>query len=170
MPNDRLPDLIKSIATNVKETSANEEIFDIVNKHSDLTASQVQIPDYEEIERIFKMDSAVDIIKRLETTDTPFADRTRKMLTKMSPLSIAVVFEQIKRGSKMNIHDVFKMEYKMSQGFMNHPEFFEGVRALLVDKDKNPKWTHKHVSEVKQSEIDFFFNYPADNNLDILKY
>ena len=53
---------------------------------------------------------------------------------------------------------------------MNHPEFFEGVRALLVDKDKNPEWMHKHVSEVKQSEIDFFFNYPVDINLDILKY
>lgn len=88
----------------------------------------------------------------------------------MSPLSIAVVFEQIKRGCKMNIHDVFKMEFKMSQGFMNHTEFFEGVRALLVDKDKNPKWKHKHVNEVNQAEVDFFFNFPVDNDLKILNY
>lgn len=37
------------------------------------------------------------------------------------------------------------MEYKISQGFVNHTEFFEGVRALLIDKDKNPKWKHTSV-------------------------
>jgi len=56
----------------------------------------------------------------------------------MSPLSCAIVFEQIKRGANMDLKSVFEMEYKLSQGFMNHTEFFEGVRALLVDKDKNP--------------------------------
>ena len=60
------------------------------------------------------------------------------------------------------------MEYKVSQGFMNHGEFFEGVRALLIDKDNNPKWSHKSVSDVKQSEVDYFFNRPEELNLDIL--
>jgi hypothetical protein len=61
------------------------------------------------------------------------------------------------------------MEYKISQGYMNHTEFFEGVRALLVEKDRNPHWKHKSVKEVTQSEVDYFFNYPVDCNLDILK-
>ena len=52
---------------------------------------------------------------------------------------------------------------------MNNREFFEGVRALLVDKDKNPKWSHKHVNEVKKEEVDFFFNRPETLNLDISK-
>ena len=37
-------------------------------------------------------------------------------------------------------------------------EFFEGVRALLVDKDKNPKWRHSSVAELTQSEVDYFFD------------
>lgn len=60
----------------------------------------------------------------------------------MSPLALSVVFEQIKRGASMNEKEVFTMEYGISQGFMNHTEFFEGVRALLVDKDRNPQWKH----------------------------
>ena len=75
------------------------------------------------------------MINRLEKSTTPFAENTRKLLTKMSPLSIAVVFEQIKRGSTMKIRDVFQMEFGMSQGYMNHTEFSEGIRAHLVDKD-----------------------------------
>ena len=82
---------------------------------------------------------------------------------------MAVVFEQIKRGKSLNLKQVFEMEYKISQGFMNNREFFEGVRALLIDKDKNPKWSHKHVNEVKKSEVDFFFDRPEKIELDIEK-
>ena len=50
------------------------------------------------------------------------------------------------------------MEYKLSQGFMNNPEFYEGVRALLVEKDKNPKWLHSSVKDLPQEDIEAFFN------------
>jgi len=79
-------------------------------------------------------------------------------MASLSPLSLAVVFEQIIRGSKMSLKEVFEMEYKISQGFVNHTEFFEGVRALLIDKDKNPKWKHKDVREVTKQDLEFFFN------------
>ena len=88
----------------------------------------------------------------------------------MSPLSVGVVFEQIKRGVNMDLKSVFEMEYKISQGFMEHTEFFEGVRALLVDKDKSPKWRHASIPEVTQDEIDWFFNRPHQLNMDISKY
>lgn len=50
------------------------------------------------------------------------------------------------------------MEYKLAQGFMNHTEFFEGVRALLVEKDKNPKWMHESIKDLQWSEVEEFFN------------
>ena len=67
----------------------------------------------------------------------------------------------------MNAKDVFTMEYAISQGFMNHTEFFEGVRALLVDKDKNPQWKHKSVKEVSADEVNFFFDFPSTCNLEL---
>jgi enoyl-CoA hydratase/carnithine racemase len=116
VPTVKIPDLVKSIATEVNAGSTDQAIIDLVNKHSEITAAttEAKIPDYDEIKEIFQLDSAAAIIKRLESSQTPFAENTRKMLTKMSPLSIAVVFEQIKRGRSMSIHDVFKMEFRMS--------------------------------------------------------
>ena len=67
----------------------------------------------------------------------------------------------------MTLPDVFKMEYKISQGFMAHGEFQEGVRALLIDKDNSPKWSHTSVADVTRDEVDFFFNRPEELNLDI---
>ena len=62
------------------------------------------------------------------------------------------------------------MEYKIADGFAHHTEFFEGVRALLIDKDKNPKWKHKTVLDVKKEEVDFFFDRKAQLNLDLNQF
>lgn len=70
----------------------------------------------------------------------------------------------------MSIEDVFNMEFGISQGFMDHGEFFEGVRALLIDKDKSPKWTHKSIDEVTEADVKLFFDRHEKQNLDILKY
>lgn len=67
----------------------------------------------------------------------------------------------------MDVRAVFEMEYRISQGFMAHTEFFEGVRALLVDKDRKPNWKHKSVDEVQKSEVDFFFDFDASCPLDL---
>lgn len=40
----------------------------------------------------------------------------------------------------MDVKECFEMEFKVAAGLVDHTEFFEGVRALLVDKDKQPKW------------------------------
>ena len=106
-------------------------------------------------------------MRRLNASQTEFGAKTRKIMQNMSPLSLAVVFEQIKRGSTMEIKDVFKMEYGMTQGFMDHTEFFEGVRALLVDKDRNPQWKHRSVDEISREEVEFFFNRTETCNLDL---
>ena len=45
----------------------------------------------------------------------------------------------------MELQDVLQMEYGMSQGFMAQDEFFEGIRANVVQKDRNPRWQHNHV-------------------------
>jgi hypothetical protein len=81
---------------------------------------------------------------------------------------MAVSFEEIVRGKDLTLQEAFQMEYKISQGFMNNPEFFEGVRALLVDKCGNPAWSHKHVSEVTAEDVAFFFDRPEELNLDIM--
>ena len=62
------------------------------------------------------------------------------------------------------------MEYRLAQAFNASGEFSEGVRALLVDKNKNPKWKHKSVFDVTKAEVDAFFDFPAEYNFDINKY
>lgn len=171
VPADKLDSLRQDLVKNVGSSTSTEQIVQIVNAYADQSAASRPIEHLDEINQLFRCDGSVhDFYRGLEAANSEFSAACLKKLGQMSPLSLGVVFEQIKRGARMNLKEVFEMEYKISQGFMRHTEFFEGVRALLIDKDKTPKWKHASVLDVTQQEINWFFDQPDTLNLDISKY
>lgn len=81
-------------------------------------------------------------------SDNPWLTRAIDTFRKGSPTSAAVSFELWKRGESINIADAFRLEYTVSLGFCAHPDFPEGVRALMIDKDRNPTWTPPLLDQV----------------------
>lgn len=76
-------------------------------------------------------------------------------LAQRSPLAQAVTFAQLRRGAGMaDLAQALRLEYRMVHRFLAGHDFAEGVRALLVDKDKKPRWSHGSTAEVAQAEID----------------
>lgn len=166
---DDLAHLFEVLSKQVTKDSSDHDIEHIVMEHADPSASVGEIRDHDEIRRIFKNDSIQNVMQRLEASNTDFANSTKKVLASMSPLSMAVVFEQCKRGAKLSIRECFEMEFKIAAGFLDHTEFYEGVRALLVDKDKTPKWKYATVNQVSEAEIASFFDRKETLNLDLYK-
>jgi enoyl-CoA hydratase/carnithine racemase len=104
--------------------------------------------------------SVADILKALAKESNPLAHELADTLTKkVSPLAVRLTFEQLKRGGKMSLAECLEMEFRMTQHSMKDHDFFEGVRALLVDKDKKPKWKHASIDAVQESEIAKFFEH-----------
>ncbi len=87
-------------------------------------------------------------------------------LGKMSPTSLKVTLEQLVRGRTLDINACFEMELEMSMNFMKGHDFFEGVRAVLVDKDRNPSWSPPSLPEVTRDHVDQYFEYgwPGERN------
>lgn len=85
--------------------------------------------------------------------DDAWLDRTAKTLAKGSPTSAALIHRQWQRGGKMSLADVFREELILSTQCARHPDFIEGVRALLVDKDNAPKWQPASLAEVGEEWI-----------------
>lgn len=82
-----------------------------------------------------------------------------KALERMSPTSLKVTLEQLIRGRGLDINACFEMELAMSMNFMQGHDFFEGVRAVLVDKDRNACWNPRTLAEVKVDAVDKYFDY-----------
>ena len=128
-----------------------------------------------EIDQAFdgKEKKVEDILSRLEvmsTSGSTFATQTLDVLSKMSPTSLKVTQEGIRRGSDMTtIGEVLKMEYKMSQAFMRDgSDFYEGIRAVLVDKDQNPKWNPASLDDVADEVVASHFESLGEHELELL--
>ncbi|MEZ5435286.1 MAG: enoyl-CoA hydratase/isomerase family protein [Pseudomonadales bacterium] len=75
-----------------------------------------------------------------------------------------LVEQQLQRGQKLSLADVFRMEWCMSVQCCRHADFPEGVRAHLVDKDKQPRWRFADIADVPAAYIDKHFQLPAAFN------
>lgn len=85
-----------------------------------------------------------------------------------SPTSAMVIFEQLKRGKNLSLEKVFCSELNLSVQFAIRADFSEGVRALLVDKDLNPKWQPPTLEEVSAESVETYFSQvwqPQDHPL-----
>jgi len=111
-----------------------------------------------------------DIVLKLEQNGGEFESKTLAQMRKMSPTSMKVTLEAIKRGNSLrDVASSLVMEYRLSQGFMQHPnsDFYEGIRALLVDKDNSPRWNPTSLEQVSNELVLSFFNSLGENDLSL---
>jgi len=86
-----------------------------------------------------------------------FAMQTYDAIAHNSPTSLAVALRQMQLGQTLDLDDAIKLEYRLAVRFMKGHDFYEGVRACLVDKDREPKWQPGEVDAVKPADVDALF-------------
>lgn len=89
--------------------------------------------------------------------DNPWLSKAKQTLNAGSALSKVIIYEQLKRHQNIDLQGAFVSEYTLACNMVQHPDFAEGIRALLIDKDKNPKWTYPHISHIPCSLVDHLF-------------
>uniref|UniRef100_A0A669BML4 3-hydroxyisobutyryl-CoA hydrolase n=1 Tax=Oreochromis niloticus TaxID=8128 RepID=A0A669BML4_ORENI len=115
--------------------------------------------------RLFSASSVEGIVKNLKTDGSEFAKKQTETLSKMSPTSLKITLKQLQAGASLSLQDVLVMEYRLSQACMRGYDFYEGVRAVLVDKDQNPKWNPSTLEEVSDQMVEQCFSSLGEKDL-----
>ncbi|XP_029968437.1 3-hydroxyisobutyryl-CoA hydrolase, mitochondrial [Salarias fasciatus] len=118
-----------------------------------------------DIDRLFSSSSVEGIIQNLKADGSDFAKKQAETLARMSPTSLKITFKQIQLGATLSLQDVFVMEYRLSQACMRGSDFYEGIRAVLVDKDHSPKWNPSTLEEVSDQSVDQCFDPLGEKDL-----
>jgi enoyl-CoA hydratase/carnithine racemase len=98
-----------------------------------------------------------EVFGALASDGGDLATDVMRTLERMSPTSLKVTFWQLRSGARLDFDDVMRMEYRIVQRIMRGADFFEGVRAVIIDKDKAPKWTPARLADVRDADIDAYF-------------
>ena len=118
-----------------------------------------------DIDRCFSAETLQEIVDKLRKHPGDWAQKQLAALMKLSPISMAITLEQLKRCANRSFEDSMTIEYRMSQNCMRPDhDFFEGVRALLIDKDQKPRWNPPTIEGVTQAMIEAHFK-PVSNDL-----
>lgn len=105
--------------------------------------------DREWIDECFAGDDAAQMLERLEEHPKERARQTAEVLAQKSPLSVCVALEAVRRAGRMtSVSEVLAQDLTLARNFVADSDFVEGVRAQLVDKDRNPTWRHVSLDQV----------------------
>lgn len=109
------------------------------------------------VDAVFSTQSVEEILRRLDDTGDAWALDTAKTIRTKSPTSTKLAFRQIRNGRSLDFDDCMRMEFRMVHRVIAGHDFYEGVRATIIDKDGQPKWRPATLAEVSDHDIDAYF-------------
>ncbi|MDP4536452.1 enoyl-CoA hydratase/isomerase family protein [Alkalimonas collagenimarina] len=131
------------------------------HSRTQLPLSQIR-PHQTEIAKLAAIESLSEVIRAIHAMpgEDSWLTKAKDALHYGSPITAHIVFRQLQLGQSMILADSFRMELGISVQCGRMGEFAEGVRALLIDKDRQPKWQFQNVESVPDELIDTFFTSP----------
>ena len=97
------------------------------------------------------------ILDRLSEAASPFSNQAIRTLLARSPTSLKVTFAHLNQAESLSFDQIMQMDFNIAHGFLYSHDFYEGVRAVLVDKDQAPKWQPPNLSDIGDADVAKFF-------------
>jgi enoyl-CoA hydratase len=97
------------------------------------------------------------VLKALANEPSGWGEAQLEQLATKSPTSLAVTFRQLQQGATLDFDDAMRLEYQLVPRFLAGHDFREGVRALIIDKDRRPDWRPSRLEEVSSADIEGYF-------------
>lgn len=109
------------------------------------------------IDRIFSHDSVEEIVEALLWEGDGWASQIRSTILSKSPVSSKVAFRQLREGAKLDFNACMQMEYRLANRFIEGHDFYEGVRATVIDKGQAPVWTPGTLEGISTADVAAYF-------------
>ncbi len=117
------------------------------------------------IDHCYSGDTIGDILAELSGYGADAAADAAKVIASRSPISLSVTLEAIRRaGDLESLEDVLVQEFRVSCASLRSHDLVEGIRAQLIDKDRNPTWSPDSLAAVSPADVEAYF-VPADPDL-----
>lgn len=156
---ENIPNLVEQLITTGGDLKAIESTLnELCTNTNDLPFSFANKEPI--VDKIFGLSSIEAIFDALEKDGSDWSKDILATMKKMSPLSLKVTHKEMTLGKTLSLKECLQMEYRLCHRALEAKfsnDFYEGVRALLIDKDRNPKWEPAQLKDIPTSIVDQYF-------------
>jgi enoyl-CoA hydratase len=117
------------------------------------------------IDKCFAGDTVEEIVAALRGHDAGPAHDAANLIASRSPIAVSVALQAVRRAAKLEtLEDVLTQDYRVSSAAVRSHDLVEGIRAQIIDKDRNPTWSPATLAAVTAADVDAYFA-PVDDDL-----
>jgi len=172
VPRDRIAELVEKLGAAAGRAVGDHSLIDamLADFAENPGSAPLQVL-RSAIDRCFADDSVEAVLDALAAEaaggreHAGWAAETRAVLLTKSPTSLKLTLRQLTIGRDYDLEAALALEYRMTQHVMAAHDFYEGVRAALIDKDQTPRWQPSTLAEVSDDKIDAYFAPIGDREL-----
>ena len=154
---NKFPEIIFALADESFATDAKASVTKVLQKFSMLPSDSVWWERRAIIEKCFAKKTMEDIIHALEKEKETWCHDIATDLKNKSPTSLKVTLRALQEAEKMDFDECMQTEFRLTCHFLESKEFFEGIRAAIIDKDRAPKWHPAKLTDVSTPYVKKFF-------------
>ncbi len=120
------------------------------------------------VAKCFDAPTAAQIVENLRAEQSAFTAETLAAISAKSPTSLAIALRQTQIGAALDLDEALRVEFRIAARILDGHDYYEGVRATIIDKGSRPRWSPAEIGAVGAAEIDAYFA-PLVDELTFLK-
>lgn len=141
-------------------------VEDALAEHSQPAPDSDLLTHREWIDAAYSADTVEDIVERLRTSDVPEARETADTVLSKSPVALKVTLRSLRNARNLaTLEEVLDEEFRVSTAALSSHDLVEGIRAQVVDKDRNPQWSPATLADTTDADVDAYFRPLGDREL-----
>jgi len=166
LPSELVPNLKKQVGSADFSVGAAEMLNEILRGMTHPVPAGSFEAHRDIIDACFAKDTAEEIMAALEASGDEWAAEQAATIRTKSPETVKVALSQVREGAKLDsFEDNMRMEYRIGWRKVQSHDFLEGVRAVLIDKDNDPKWKPATLEDVSEADVAKYFDPLGDDEL-----
>ncbi len=116
------------------------------------------------IDECFAGEDVAAILTALRARPEPAAIKALQVLAAMAPTALKVTLAAIRRAATLSLDEVLDQDFRVGSHFLRHPDLQEGIRARIIDKDRQPRWNPQTLDQVTDADVEAFFQTPSSSS------
>jgi len=161
IPSERIPKLVDRLLSDSSEFAMHkpsEFVHSMCESFKTPTDEAPIAQHRQSIACCFGHDEISAIMHALSKNQDDWAKSTLLALARKSPMSLSVTLKALGFAKALNFDENMQMEYRLVNRFLQGHDFMEGVRALLIDKDKSPQWRPVDLDSINPADVEHYFH------------